>query len=141
MSYGAPCEHYGDDIGISHRIIVKRVMPEPTPTVKMKGEVHYVCKTQIRELTTPDNVIKMLESDFSERDVGETRLSQEDFHFLTKLKDGITQRYDGHYEMPLPFKQNKPNLPNNKACAVHRLSCLKRRFKRDQKYHTDFSFI
>ncbi|XP_040928808.1 uncharacterized protein LOC114866078 isoform X1 [Betta splendens] len=138
VSYVAPFEHHGDDIGISHRIIVKRVMPESTPTAKLKSEVHYVCKTQIKELTTPDNVIKILESDFSERDVEEAILSQEDFHFLTKLKEGIMQKHDGHYEMPLPFKQDRPNLPSNKACAVHRLSCLKRRFKRDQKYHTDY---
>ncbi|XP_067369271.1 uncharacterized protein [Channa argus] len=138
VSYGVPCENYGDAIGVSHRIIVKQVIPEPTTIVKLRSEVHYVCKTQIKEMTIPDNVIKMLESDFSERDVGEATLSQEDFNFLTKMKNGIKHKHDGHYEMPLPFKQDRPNLPNNKACAVQRLSSLKCRFKRDQKYYTDY---
>lgn len=104
MSYGDPGEHYGDVIGISHCIIVKQVMPEVNAMVKLKGEVHYVCNTQVSEMGTPDDIIKMLESDFSERGGEETTVSQEDLHFLAKLKDRIRQKQDGHFEMPnLPF--------------------------------------
>lgn len=138
VSYGNPWEHYGDAIGVSHRIIVRQVTPEPKPTVELKREVHYVCKTQIKEMFSPDDVIKVLESDFSERVGEEATVSQEDLHFLTKLKDGIKHKQDGHYEMPLPFKQDRPNLPNNKSCAVQRLVCLERKLKRDQKYCSDY---
>ena len=92
VSYSDPSEHEGDAIGVSHRIIVKQVTPYLKPTVKLKGEVHYVCNTRIKEMITPDDVIKVLESDFSERVGEETTVSQEDLHFLTKLKDGITQK-------------------------------------------------
>ncbi|KAG1940147.1 hypothetical protein F2P79_016875 [Pimephales promelas] len=138
VSYGDPGEHYGDAIGVSHRIIVKQVMPEVNAMVQLKGEVHYVCHTQVSEMVTPDDIIKMLESDFSERGGEETTFSQEDLHFLTKLKDGIRQKQDGHFEMPLPFKQEKPNLPNNKSCAVQRLMSLERKLRRDQQYCTDY---
>ena len=67
VSYGVPIEHYGDAFGVSHRIIVKQVVPETPSIVKLKGEVHYVCNTEVSEMVTPDDVIKVLESDFSER--------------------------------------------------------------------------
>lgn len=38
-------------------------------------------------------------------------MSQEDF----KL-EVITQMDNGHYEMPLAFKDERPKLPNNKTC-------------------------
>ena len=98
VSYGAPSERYGDAFGVSHRIIVKLVVPETPSIVKLKGEVHYVCNTEVREMVTPDDMIKVLESDFSERGCEETTFSQEDLQFLAKLKDGIRQTQDGHFE-------------------------------------------
>lgn len=124
VSYGDPTEHYSDAIGVSHRIIVRQVTPEPKPSVKLKSEVHYVCKTHLKEVITPDDIFKVLESDFSEG-VGEgMTVSQEDPQFLTKLKAEIRHKQDGHFEIPLPFIQDLPNLPNNKACAVQCLTCL-----------------
>lgn len=138
VSYGEPNENEGDAIGVSHRIIVKKVTPVHKPTVKLRSEVHYVCNTHIKEVVTPDDVIKVLESDFSERVGEETVISQEDLQFLNKLKCGIKHKQDGHYEMPLPFKQDKPDIPNNMSCAVQRLKCLERKLKRDKQYCTDY---
>ncbi|XP_045076512.1 uncharacterized protein LOC121564685 isoform X2 [Coregonus clupeaformis] len=89
-------------------------------------------------MISPNDVIKVLESDFSERVEEDATVSQEDLHFLTKLRDEIKHKQDGHYEMPLPFKQDRPNLPNNKSCSVQRLRGLERRLKRDQKYCSDY---
>ncbi|TWW62878.1 hypothetical protein D4764_04G0015250 [Takifugu flavidus] len=72
------------------------VIPAHKPTVKLKSEVHYVCNTRIKEVVTPDDVIKVLESDFSERVGEEAVFSQEDLQFLNKLKDGIKHKPDGH---------------------------------------------
>lgn len=138
VSYGDPGEHEDDAIGVSHRIIVRQVTPELNSAVNLKDEVHFVCNTRIKEVVTPVDVLKVLESDFSERVGEETPVSQEDLHFLTKLKEGIKHKQDGYYEMPLPFKQDRPNLPNNKSCAVQRLKGLEKRLKRDQKYCSDY---
>lgn len=54
---------------------VRQVIPETGPSTKLKIEVHYICKTQIKGVTFPD-VIKVLESDFRERVVEETSVSQ-----------------------------------------------------------------
>lgn len=65
-------------------------------------------------------------------------MSQEDLKFLSILRQNITQKSNGHYEMPLPFKREKPKLPNNQICAVHCLKCLEKRFKKDQRYYEDY---
>lgn len=53
-------------------------------------------------------------------------MSQQDKMFLSMLKEGIRQKEDGHYEMPLPFQGKRPAQPNKKACAEHRLCCLRK---------------
>ena len=49
-------------------------------------------------MVTPDVVIKVLESDFSERGCEETTFTQEDLQFLAKLKDAIRQKQHGQFE-------------------------------------------
>ena len=67
--------------------------------------------------------------------------SQEDVQFLSILEKGISFK-DGHYEMPLPFREEKLVLPNNKVNDLKRLKGLCRRFDNDVKFRQDyFSFI
>lgn len=40
--------------------------------------------------------------------------------------------------MPLPFKSERPNLPDNRVCAIHRLKCLEKRLKRNKQYYMDY---
>ena len=47
------------------------------------------------------------------------------------MKEGIHQTDDGHYEMPLPLKNNDAELPINKELALSRLMKLKQRLKSD----------
>lgn len=65
ISYCDSCDAGSDVIGVSHCITVKQVRPETEPTTRLKNKVHYICKTQIKEVTFPD-IIKALESDFTE---------------------------------------------------------------------------
>ncbi|XP_057709746.1 uncharacterized protein LOC130927761 [Corythoichthys intestinalis] len=138
VGFGNPSLDYGDAIGVSHQIIVKQVMPSIQPSSSLTSQVHYVCRTQIKEMVTPADVIKMLESDFVEKTTQDIQLSQEDIRFMAKLKEGIKHKENGHYEMPLPFKNEKPDLPNNKECAIHRLRCLERKLKRNMQFYKDY---
>lgn len=36
-----------------------------------------------------------------------------DLLFLSRVKEGIRQKKDGHYELPLPFKKENHHLPDN----------------------------
>ncbi|XP_023204623.1 uncharacterized protein LOC111611627 [Xiphophorus maculatus] len=135
----SPCVDYGDAIGSSHKIIMKSVKPHSQTSKNLTTEVKYICRTQVKEFISPPDVLRMLESDFSERRVEDANLSQEDLRFLSIMEEGVKIKADGYCEMPLPFKKDRPNLPDNKVCAVHRLRCLKRRFERDKKYQNDYA--
>ena len=43
-------------------------------------------------------------------------MSQEDLKFIEILKNG-KELVGGHYQVPLPFKKDKINLPNNRSQA------------------------
>ncbi|KAK7891878.1 hypothetical protein WMY93_023841 [Mugilogobius chulae] len=126
-----------DVIGTSHRVIVREVTPAVQQTVELKQEVHFVCRSQVKEVT-PLDVIKALETDFAEHATDDNPVSQEDILFMSKVNKGIRQKEDGHYELPLPFKTDNPNLPNNKQYAEHRLSSLERRLRKDERYYKDY---
>ncbi|XP_038063112.1 uncharacterized protein LOC119733815 [Patiria miniata] len=80
-----------------------------------------------------------MELDFSERASSDVPVSFDDRKFMKKMQEGIRQQPDGHYIMPLPFKEGKPpELPNNKIQAIRRLAQLKSRFIKDQRYHQDY---
>lgn len=84
-------------------------------------------------------MIKVLESDFSERRVKESHFSQEDQRFVSIMEKGVKVKADGHCELPLPFKEERPGLENNNICAEHRLQCLKKRLVRDKQYRNDYT--
>ncbi|KAI7805752.1 hypothetical protein IRJ41_018562 [Triplophysa rosa] len=122
-----PCVDYGEAIGSSHRVIVKEVTPSVQSPKPLSNEVMYVCRTQVKELVTPIDVIK------------DSHFSQEDLRFISIMEEGVKMKANGHCELPLPFKKDKPNLPDNKICAELRLKCLKKRFEKDMQYHKDYA--
>lgn len=100
----APCNETDSASSLCHRITVKEIPP-----------------------STPADAIRALERDFKESDRNEKTVSQEDLVFLQKLEHGITQTENGHFEMPLPFKE-RPQMPNNRQLAETRLNQLKRKY-------------
>ena len=69
------CLDYGDAIGVSHQVGVKQVLPDCQLASDVTSDVHYVCRTQIKEVFSPVDVIKVLESDFCERASDDTSIS------------------------------------------------------------------
>ncbi|KAL4006146.1 hypothetical protein ACER0C_005859 [Sarotherodon galilaeus] len=106
-----------------------------------EGNQSYVHRITVKEMPIPSatDVLKVLETDFNERNYDDKYVSQDDVRFIQILSDAIKQRPDGHYEMPLPFKGNDPpTLPNNKKLATVRLQHLKKRLKADKQYHEHY---
>ncbi|KAK0141235.1 hypothetical protein N1851_021749 [Merluccius polli] len=58
---------FEDEIGVSHRIISREVYPTTQPPLGFKSEVHFVRRTTVKEILTPEDMIKIFESDFTER--------------------------------------------------------------------------
>jgi hypothetical protein len=65
-------------------------------------------------------------------------MSQDDKKFLLKMEQGVRQREDGHYEMPLPFRKESPVMPNNKSIALHRLTKFRTRMETNKRYLDDY---
>lgn len=80
------------------------MIPSSKPSVKLKDKVPYACKTLIKEIIPPNEIIEVLKSDFSERVGEEGTISQEDLNFLTKLKDKVKHKQDGQLCYALTFQ-------------------------------------
>ncbi len=107
------------------------------PHLDRQGSQRYVHGVAVRELPVPStsDVLKVLESDFSERNSEGKYVSQEDVRFIQLLSENVQQRKDGPLEMLLPFKRcSQPSLPNNKKLAPIRLQHLKRKLKANQQF-------
>ena len=97
-----------------HRIQIH----EPSAVDEASGYI--VVERSVKEELTPRVVERMFELDFSEKENG-MAMSQEDREFLRKAKEGIHHREDLHYELPLPFREQDVQLPNNRPQAAQRL--------------------
>ena len=116
-----------------HRIITREV---PSPASDTQDSVMFSLKTKVKEVVS-SNIIKLMEQDIIDPTLGQVAYSQEDMKFLTILEKGI--KFDnGHYELPLPFRNGNPALPNNTSIALKRLNALTRRFERDAKFRQDY---
>lgn len=100
------------------------------------GHCHRVTVKELPAVT-PLDAIRMLETDFRDTQGDDKTVSQEDLIFLDKLKESIKTNKQGHYEMPLPFRE-RPFLPDNKQLAAVRLSHLKRKFILNESYKNDY---
>ncbi|KAL0153126.1 hypothetical protein M9458_051582, partial [Cirrhinus mrigala] len=99
-------------------------------------------RISVRELppVTPVAVIRALELDFVDTQLGEKSISQDDVQFLQVLNEGVHQNNCGHLEMPLPFKA-RPHLPNNKKLALVRLKHLKRKLEKNPQFKWDYTLF
>ena len=99
---------------------------------------HFVLKTCVKEVLSPAQIGKLFELDFNEAVRDDKGLSHLDRKFLNVLRSNICHKEDGHYEVPLPLKQESLKLPNNKELAVTRVDKLKQRLQRDPKYREHY---
>ena len=126
-----PIKREGNGAVQCHRIRIH----EPSAVDEASGYI--VVERSVKEQLTPQVVGRMFELDFSERENG-MAMSQEDREFLRKAKEGIHHREDSHYELPLPFREQDVQLPNNRPQAAQRLIGLKKRLESNDKYRADY---
>ena len=55
------------------------------------------------------------------------------------LWDDEVKKVCGHYQLPIPFKQDPPGLPDNKGLAERRLEGLKKRLCRAPQLHQRYT--
>ncbi|XP_068224528.1 uncharacterized protein, partial [Palaemon carinicauda] len=96
----------------------------------------------VTDCITVESIRKYFELDFSERDLGsvpdERGLSFEDTRFVKRCQDDIEFK-DGHFQLPMPFRDRNVNLPNNKKQAVSRAKWQRRKMKNSEDYGQQYT--
>ena len=94
-------------------------------------------------LVRVDPQFQRMVEDFYNRDFTDcfvddtTEMLQDERRFMQNAKK--IQLNDGHYQIPLPFKDHVVSVPNNKQQALSRITWLKKRLENDPKFHDDYS--
>ena len=65
-------------------------------------------------------------------------LSVDDRRVLN-LWDTTIRVVSGHYQLPIPFRKERPNLPDNQGMAVRRLMSLRGRLLKDPDLHERYT--
>lgn len=82
-------------------------------------------------------LVQQYNHDFIERD-DKAEMSVEDKRFI-KIAEKSIKLEDGHYTLDLPFRKDDTILPNNYQVAEQRLQSLKRKFRRNEEFRTDYT--
>ena len=64
-------------------------------------------------------------------------MSREDKKFMKILQEDTKQR-NGHYQVPLPFKDPCVNPPKNRYQASQRFSYLEKKFSKNDQFKEDY---
>ena len=84
-----------------------------------------------------DLIVQQYNHDFSET-LDEKEISLEDRKFM-KIAERSINLQDGHFNIDLPFRTENPVMPNNYQVAEQRLIGLKKKFKRNEKFKSDYT--
>ena len=92
------------------------------------GRHNFQVKTDVRETHIKVILNKMYNEEFAEVSLNGSKkkreMLQQDMRFL-EILDEETELKNGHYQIPLLFKQEDVRLPCNKYQAAQRLSYLR----------------
>ena len=101
------------------------------PTCKVEGDFEGCVNFLDGRCDELQNQIKsMYENEFTDSHASKNEMSRED-KTVERLFDTECELVDGHFQIPLPWKDGIEDLPNNREMAAHRLSSLKKRLQRD----------
>ena len=96
----------------------------------------------VKEIITPKSLLKLFELDFGEKASSnlpeDLSYSQEDRRFLSLVSNAIHYT-DGHYEIPLPFRQQTVELPNNREQANKRALWQRKKMLQNDQYRSDYT--
>ena len=95
-----------------------------------------VSQITAKEVVFSEKIPTMLENGFD--DQYDDKMSILDAKFLDMMNKETVVNKLGHYEMPLPFPDEEPNLPNNRQIAEKRLQSLKNKMARNANYNTEY---
>ena len=83
--------------------------------------------------------VRMYNDEFSDDNILEGKgMSQEDLVWMKKVESACKYTSEKHYQIPLPFRDENVQLPDNLEMARWRLESLKRKLSGDKRLHQDY---
>lgn len=117
--------------------VVNGLMQETT--CEMQGSHSCISVNRISVASLNDLLIKQYQHDFPELAAGEkSEMSVEDKQFMSIMESSKELR-NGHYYLPLPFKESDGMMPHNYQQARQRVMSLKRKFEKNKPYHEEYT--
>ena len=105
------------------------------------GKHYFQIKTSVEENDVRDMLTRLYNLEFIEVAPTESKLkfsmSVEDQKFTKILQEGTNLR-NGHYEVPLSFKDPCVNLPNKRYQARQKFSYLEKRFSKNDQFKENY---
>ena len=100
---------------------------------------HLGISNNVKECSISKQLNEMYMHDFVEAQPEKKAHSGEDLEFLRQMEEGVSKGSNGHYSLPLPFRNNV-TLPNNRAAAVKiAQGSLRKRMKNDAKFREEYT--
>ena len=105
---------------------------------KAVGRHFFQVKKEVKENNLSDMLQQMYNHEFTEcqhlANKAIADMSQEDLNFIEILKIG-TDLVGEHIQVPLPFRKEEVNLPNNRPQAETRFACLEKKLSRNPQFN------
>ena len=123
--------------GLAH-VVARRTALYPPYGERQKPELALSpCpnKLTLKEKSLNDNMFAFTDED------NESSLSWEYRKFFSIMDSHAHKNESGNWEMPLPFREEKPHMPNNRAQAVNRLNGLLRTLQRNPETEKDYQAL
>ena len=99
----------------------------------------HVHRTKVEDsISLEDKLQHMWNHDFKDSSANDTAMSLEDKQWEKKVSSSTTLK-EGHYEVPLPFKDDDVRFPRNCDQALRRLEMIKRRLIADEEFRKEYS--
>ncbi|XP_066270881.1 uncharacterized protein [Branchiostoma lanceolatum] len=92
----------------------------------------------VNRITLEQQLTEYFNKYFSETREDKKEMSVEDKKFMNIVSKG-TNKNNGHYQVPLPFKNGRPKLPNNKQVALQRAQHLRRKMMRNESFQQEYT--
>ena len=117
-------------------LLPKKVLSQDIVT-KKTAQHYYSERTIVKDNTISQALAEMYNLEFNDEYNSELSLSGEDNKFMCLMKDSV-KLVEGHYELPLPFKEDTI-LPNNRLQAEKRFKSVQRKMQGSQAFKVEYT--
>ena len=122
-----------------------RIMVTSVDTMKAKNHF-FTVPTEVKETSIESMLEKIYKNDFVELELqycankinlNYDNLSKNDRKFLELMRKEAV-KIDGHFQVPLPLKDEEVVLPDNKMAAMKCMQSLKKKFEKDEQLYNQY---